>query len=267
MTPTDSRWRSLKDRLTAIGGSPAGRLITMLAIVLLPFAVAGATGNPLWLTAPTLPYLAYLLRRDFRRCLGYYRSLWPWSWASASGLALVALTLTVALFVVETTFLPALLRDWSLGTLFHIGALSGRNAATVPLSYPALAVLYAPVLLFALPLPAWIEEDVFRKGTTTWANGIARSMAFGLVHLTMGVSFGGCVALSGAGIVFTYAYFRALDDKKAAERLDRLPRWALIALFQPRLGLKEYAVFRATQVHLVYNALAVSVALLALAAR
>lgn len=269
MERTVGHWRSLKNHAAIIAGSPTGGLMIMLAIVLLSllsFVVAGRTGNPLWLTAPTLPYLAYVLRRHFRRCLGYYRSLWPWSWASAAGLAVVALSLTVALFVAETFFIPATLRDWSLGTLFHIGALSGSNAAIVPLSYPALAALYAPALLLSLPLLAWIEEDIFRKGTTTWANGIARSVAFGLAHLTMGVSVGGCLALSGAGLVFTHAYFRALDDKKAVERLDRLPHWALIALFQPRLGLTEYAVFRATQVHLVYNALAVIVALLALVA-
>ncbi len=250
--------------LAGITRSPASMLLVAASTILLPFILAGYTGNPLWLSVTTAPYLAYVVCRYSSRCLAYYRSLWPWSWASALGLAIVALTLTVATFVIVAIVLPAPLRDWSLGTLFHIGTLSGRNAATVPLAYPALAALYAPPLLLALPLLAWMEEEIFRRGTTTWVGGFMRSVMFGLVHLTAGVSVGVCLALSGAGLVFTYAYLRALDDKGAVERLERLPSWALVALFPQPPRAKDYAVFRATQVHLTYNAFAIIVAVLVL---
>jgi hypothetical protein len=87
--------------------TPARRLIALclaggwgiaaVLAVLGPFALAGATGNPLWIAAPVGLTLLYAAARETPRCLAYYRSLWPTAWVSALTSATAALVVAVGM--------------------------------------------------------------------------------------------------------------------------------------------------------------------------
>lgn len=83
----------------------------------------------------------------------------------------------------------------------------GGNIITAPFSYRALIVPFLALLLFVLPRLAETEEFIFRRGTRTWRQGAVRSVAFGLVHMLVGVPLAVALALSLGGLWFTYQYF------------------------------------------------------------
>ncbi len=227
-----------------------------IVLILVPFALVHLTRNTLWLIVPTLAGIGWTIKGNGRRAFAYYRSLWPWAWLPALGWALAGFVATASLFLIIYLVIPPVARDWSLGTLFGIGSEAGRNTATIGLLTPWLLPFYAPILAFALPILAWIEELVFRQGTRGWRDALWRSLIFGLVHLTAGVSLGPCLALTGPGLVFTIVYFRAMHDPRQQEHLAQLPAWARDTL-APDPSPPMYGVFRATQAHFVYNALAI----------
>jgi hypothetical protein len=252
-----ARWRVAFTLCTTIGGT--------FALILVPFALAGLTGNALWIAAPVFVTLVYVALRESPRCLAYYRSLWPRAWLTALVPALIALAITLAVGE-AVSLLPANgVLDWSLGTLFHVGGDAGENGFAIPLTDPVLAVLYAPAAILALPLLAWWEEEIFRKGTAGLSSALRRGILFGLAHVTAGVSLGGCMALGCAGFIFTLVYWRAQRHGRATAARDTLPSWAARRLFPPAYGRaasEQFAVFRATQVHLMYNAVGVLTILL-----
>lgn len=84
----------------------------------------------------------------------------------------------------------------------------GGNIITAPFSYRALIVPFVGLLLFVLPRLAETEELIFRRGTRTWRQGIARSFVFGLVHMLVGVPLAVALALGLGGLWFTYQYFQ-----------------------------------------------------------
>src|SRR5579875_1336569 len=69
----------------------------LLVTTILPFALAGLTGNVLWIAAPVALTLVYILLREAPRCLLYYRSLWPRAWLPALLWAGAALATTVGI--------------------------------------------------------------------------------------------------------------------------------------------------------------------------
>lgn len=240
-------------------------LVAGLAVlVVLPFILAGRTGNSLWIAAPVAVTLIYVVLRKAPFCLAYYRSLWPWAWLPALGAASLALLLTLGLGEVLSLAPAGSPLNWSLGTLFGVGSDAGVNGFAVPLTTPWLAAVYAPPALLALPLLAWWEEDIFRRGTRGWRSALVRSALFGLLHLTAGVSLGACCALGAAGMIFTLVYWRALGDAEAFTHRMALPetvRRRVLPRHGGRGALEDYAVFRATQAHLLYNVVGVCVIL------
>lgn len=272
MSPLDPapgyrRGRSWRHRLSVRALALA--ILVLLGLILVsaaPFAVAGKTGNALWIAAPVAATLLYVLARETPRCLAHYRALLPRAWIPALIAALLALAVTLGLGAVITLAPPASPLSWSLGSLFHVGADAGMNGFAVPLGVPWLAALYAPPALLALPLLAWWEEDIFRRGTRGWRSALVRSALFGLLHITAGVTLGACCALGAAGLVFTGVYWRALRDPDAGARQAELPGWARERVL-PHAPLgrgprEDYAVFRATQAHLIYNVIGVCAILL-----
>ncbi len=254
--------------------SPMRRLIALclaggwgvaaVLAVLGPFALAGATGNPLWIAAPVGLTLVYVAARETPRCLAYYRSLWPTAWVSALAGALAALVVTVGIGGAQSLLPADQPLNGSLGALFKVGNDAGANGFAIPLVTPWLAVVYAPLAMLALPLLAWWEEDIFRGGTGGLASAGKRCTLFGLLHLTAGVSLGICVALGCAGFVFTLVYWRALRDSRAEKHRAALPSWVrtrVLSLPTGRRAAEQYAVYRATQAHLVYNAIGVTIIL------
>jgi hypothetical protein len=248
-------------RLIELCGPAAWGVVAVLMVVG-PFALAGATGNSLWIAAPVALTLVYVAARETPRCLAYYRSLWPAAWRTALVPACGALIVTLSIGG-ALSLLPAdQPLNGSLGSLFKIGGDAGANGFAIPLVTPWLALLYVPLALLALPLLAWWEEEVFRKGTKGAASACKRCALFGLLHVTAGVSLGICIALGCAGFVFTLVYWRALRDPRAAEHRDALPQWVrvrVLPLQKGRRAAEQYAVYRATQAHLVYNAIGVAV--------
>lgn len=251
-------------RVRALGGN-LGLGAALLALVVLPFLLAGRTGNALWIAAPVLATLVYALLRELPRCLAYYRSLWPLAWRRALLTALAALNVTLGLGAALSRLPPGGPLDWSLGSLFDVGGAAGVNGFAIPLGTPLLALLYAPPALLALPLLAWWEEDIFRRGTRGLRSALIRSTLFGLLHITAGVSLGSCIALGAAGLVFSAAYAHALRDPSALEQRAALPA-SVRALLLPRASgaraREDFAVFRATQAHLIYNVVALLAILL-----
>jgi hypothetical protein len=251
-------------RLIALWPSAAWGLVAVIAVVG-PFALAGATGNSLWIAAPVVLTLVYVAARETPRCLAYYRSLWPTSWRAALIPACGALIVTLGIGG-GLSLLPAdQPLNGSLGALFKVGSDAGANGFAIPLVTPWLALIYVPPAVLALPLLAWWEEEIFRKGTTGVGSACKRCALFGLMHITAGVSLGICVALGCAGFVFTLVYWRAVRDPRATEHRDALPAWVrarVLPLAKGRRAAEQYGVYRATQAHLVYNAIGVTVIVL-----
>lgn len=102
---------------------------------------------------------------------------------------------------------------------FSIPRLIGmlfKNAPDIPvmninlLGYDIkyLGVILLLLLLTALPKLAELEENLFRRGTKNWLDGLARSILFGLVHMLAFVPLGTAIVLIIAGLFFTYLYFK-----------------------------------------------------------
>lgn len=69
-------------------------------------------------------------------------------------------------------------------------------------------MLFLPLLFFALPSLAKLEEEDFRNGTLDWSDGIKRSIKFGLAHLFVLIPIGAALALNVGRLWFTYQYFK-----------------------------------------------------------
>lgn len=70
-----------------------------------------------------------------------------------------------------------------------------------------VGVIICLLLLTGLPRWAAMEEGWFRQGTINWWDGIIRSLAFGFVHMLVGVPVVGAIAISVVGLFFTHMYF------------------------------------------------------------
>lgn len=73
-----------------------------------------------------------------------------------------------------------------------------------------LPVVFAGLLLLALPLLVEREEWTFRRGAdrrSAFRNAIV-ALAFGLVHAAIGIPIGAAVALSIGGVYLTHVYLR-----------------------------------------------------------
>ena len=127
-----------------------------------------------------------------------------------SSIPVLALVMTTAALLY--TYVPFMDKNpilWVFSSLFGWGNGDGQNNIMFSgLQWKYYAMLFLPVLLFALPFLAWIEEEDFREGTTDWRNGIVRSIGFGLIHLIALIPLGAALALSIGGMWFTHHYFK-----------------------------------------------------------
>jgi hypothetical protein len=98
---------------------------------------------------------------------------------------------------------------WAISAVFHAGNGDGRgNLILSGLNWKWYAVVFLPVLALALPRLAQVEEVSYRSGTRNWADGSLKSLRFGLAHMIMLIPLGACLALTLAGLWFTFCYFR-----------------------------------------------------------
>jgi hypothetical protein len=109
-----------------------------------------------------------------------------------------------------------------------------------------IPLVFAVMLIPALPLFAEAEERRFRSGAEEWSRGrrVWRAMQFGLVHCVIGIPIGVGIALSIGGLYFTWAYLRGYRNG----------------------GSQAAGVAESTRSHLAYNLTVVGVVALALLA-
>lgn len=82
----------------------------------------------------------------------------------------------------------------------------------VPLAFVAL-------LVPALPLFAYAEERMFRRGAERWSGRrrLAKVLAFGLIHAVIGIPLGSAIALSIGGAYFMVVYLAAIRRGETAD--------------------------------------------------
>lgn len=167
-----------------------------------------------------------------------WRHVWP-----------VPFVLTgVVVVAVPLVQLPVLRVGWwtALG-----GTGNPVTGGTDRTSGTALAWLVPAVFLAlvfpSLPTFAEAEERIFRRGAERWSNPkrVARALRFGLVHVVIGIPIGVGVALTVGGLYFTRCYLRG---------------WRASG------GNHEEALLESTRAHTAYNAVVLSVAIVALVA-
>jgi hypothetical protein len=139
-----------------------------------------------------------------------WRHVWP-----------VPFVLTaVAVTAFALVQLPVLRLGWwsALGGVGNpvVGSTEQTTGTTLEWLVPLVFVL---LLLPALPLFAYREEEMFRQGAETWspARRIERAVRFGLVHAIVGIPIGVALALSLGGGYFQWHYlrgYRATGDRR-----------------------------------------------------
>ena len=119
---------------------------------------------------------------------------------------------------------------------------------------PAVMLL---VLAVAVPPFAVAEERMFRAGSQhhTAAGKLRRALTFGLAHLLMGIPIALALALTMAGLVFTWAYMRAFTTVSAVVEVPVVASALSESDVREHLGpvAEKAAVVEAARVHITYN--------------
>ncbi len=143
-------------------------------------------------------------RRLIARIVGGmgWRHVWP-----------VPLVLTAVVIAASVLMLvPGL--DWGWWTALGGSGnpVTGGTEQTVGTMWEWLVPLvFLSLLLPALPLFAFAEEHIFRRGAEHWTIGrrVSKTVQFGLVHAVIGVPIGVALALSLGGAYFMGVYLRS----------------------------------------------------------
>lgn len=85
--------------------------------------------------------------------------------------------------------------------------MEGGNINLMGTNIKYVGIVICLLLLTGLPRWAAMEEGWFRQGTIDWWDGIIRSLAFGFIHMLVGVPVAGAIAISVVGLFFTHMYF------------------------------------------------------------
>lgn len=80
-------------------------------------------------------------------------------------------------------------------------------------SIPYFGFVFLALLFLNLPVMARNEEELFRRGTKSWWDGMPRSLAFGMMHCIVGVPVCAGIALMVPGLWFTHEYFLGGTDR------------------------------------------------------
>jgi hypothetical protein len=204
------------------------------------------------LTASVLAFIGYrlvsaaslvarsaVLRRRVRDIVSgiRWRHLWP-----------IPFVLTAVILVaVALLEIPPLRFGWwtALGGLGN--PVTGTTDQTAGTTFEWLVPLVFIVLLVpALPLFAFREEQLFRLGAEGWSGRrrLLKAVQFGLVHALIGIPIGVALALAVGGGYFQWAYLRG---------------------YRASGGDPNAAVLESTRAHTAYNGAIVAVVLAAIA--
>ena len=121
------------------------------------------------------------------------------------------------------------------------GATDQTNGTVLEWLIPLIFLL---LLLPAIPLFAFREEEVFRLGTERWSGRrrVLKAVQFGLAHAIVGIPIGVALALSIGGGYFQYAYLRG---------------------FRASGGDVQAALLESARAHTAYNGVIVTLVLIA----
>ncbi|MCU1395132.1 MAG: hypothetical protein JWM34_3560 [Ilumatobacteraceae bacterium] len=116
--------------------------------------------------------------------------------------------------VVATTLIRLPILDWGWWTAIGgqgnpvFGSSDSTSGTVWEWLVPALFLL---LLIPALPLFAYAEEQMFRRGAEHWSQRkrALKVVQFGLVHTLIGIPIGTAIALSIGGAYFMQTYLRS----------------------------------------------------------
>ncbi len=157
----------------------------------------------------TVDFVRYARSGKLSRHLTIFRGWAPVEWAKIIALVLVEVFLVFLFIALLWSFGGPVMR-WGWLTMLATpadGPDPGTNLMIAPTSIPWFGVAFFALLTINLPRLARREEEVFRRGTRNWAHGIQRSFKFGMIHMVVGVPVAAGLALSFAGLFFTWRYF------------------------------------------------------------
>lgn len=124
----------------------------------------------------------------------------------------LVVSLVIGMAALLITYVPYFDKNpflWFFSETFGWGdGNGGGNLTFSGLQWKWYALLYLPILMFAVPSLAQYEEEAYRQGTRDWKHGFLRSIRFGLIHLIMMIPIGAAFALSISGLWFTHHYFK-----------------------------------------------------------
>lgn len=209
----------------------------MLTTVL-TVSVLGFVGYRLVSAASLMVRSTILRRRAGEIVRGIrWRHLWPIPFVLTG-----VLVAAVALLEV-----PPLRFGWwtALGGLGN--PVTGTTDQTAGTTFEWLIPLVFLLLLVpALPLFAFREEEIFRLGAEGWSGRrrVLKAVQFGLIHALIGIPIGVALALAVGGGYFQWAYLRGYRSSGGDQRT---------------------ALFESTRAHTAYNGVIVMVVLLAIA--
>lgn len=83
----------------------------------------------------------------------------------------------------------------------------------------AIPAIFVVLLIPTLPLFAYAEERMFRRGAQNWSrpHRVVKVIQFGLVHALIGIPVGTALALSIAGAYFMRVYLREFSTTASGE--------------------------------------------------
>lgn len=131
----------------------------------------------------------------------YFNDLKDWLWAF-----LMMLGVFITIVILSLIDLPQFLK-FSWISLISSGA-KGQNLITSPILSGSIPIVCIFWIVFTLCLPylAKIEEIGFRGGATSLKSRIIKSIAFGLVHMIMGIPLYVAIILIFVGYLFSCKY-------------------------------------------------------------
>ncbi len=198
--------------------------------------VLGFVGFRLASTARLVARSGALRRRAIEIVAGIrWRHLWPVPFVLAAVIGAAALLVQI----------PMLRFGWwtALGGLGNPVTGTTDQTAGTALEW-IVPVVFLLLLVPALPLFAFREEELFRRGAEGWSGWrrVGKAVQFGLVHAVIGIPIGVALALAIGGGYFQWAYLRGFRITGSS-----------------RGGLLESA-----RAHTAYNAVVVVVVLVAI---
>lgn len=161
-----------------------------------------------WCCVLTFSLGSSLFDGTLQKNLAVIAKIRPWMVLENFFMSVVVVSVFVILIKLHPIF------KWSWLYLFRSkknqsdeGKLVGRNIMVIPIDIKWFAFVFLLLLMVNLPSMALTEEKWFRAGTENWLEGLYISFLFGMCHCLVGVPIGAGVALTLAGLWFTYHYF------------------------------------------------------------